>query len=177
MTPIYSSPFLSTWYVYSIQLLHLEFQAEFLQIYVKILNNSKSILTLFLPALGGISPYMSVTWQQPVEIGLNDQEVHSDLFRINLESFRTFRDLVFYQQITWKEPILKAWYMLLTLGDLKNPFVCLKFMQGMINEQAYFRYTYLPALIFQLCMTNERNTSTPCSFHHLVALILKGRDG
>ena len=27
-------------------------------------------LTLFLPAMGGISPYMSVTWQQPVEIGL-----------------------------------------------------------------------------------------------------------
>ena len=29
-----------------------------------------SHLTLFLPAMGGISPYMSVTWQQTVEIGL-----------------------------------------------------------------------------------------------------------
>ena len=27
-------------------------------------------LTLFLPAMGGISPYMSVTWQQQVGIGL-----------------------------------------------------------------------------------------------------------
>ena len=108
---------------------------------------------------------------------LNDQEGHSDSFRINVESFRTFRDLLFHQQITGRAPVLKAWYILLALGDLKNPFVCLKFMQGMINEQAHFCYTYLPALIFQLCMTNERNTSTPCSFHHLVALILKGRDG
>ena len=29
------------------------------------------LLTLLLPAMGGISPYMSVTWQQPVGIGLN----------------------------------------------------------------------------------------------------------
>ena len=28
-------------------------------------------LTLFLPAMGGISPHMSVTWQQPVGIGLS----------------------------------------------------------------------------------------------------------
>ena len=28
------------------------------------------LLTLFLPALDGISPYMSITWQQPVGIGL-----------------------------------------------------------------------------------------------------------
>ena len=35
-------------------------------------RENTSALTLFLPAMGGISPYMSVTWQQPVEIGLTD---------------------------------------------------------------------------------------------------------
>ena len=37
-------------------------------------SNIKAIqehLTLFLPAMGEISPYMSVTWPSPVEIGLN----------------------------------------------------------------------------------------------------------
>jgi hypothetical protein len=31
------------------------------------------LLTLFLPAMGGISPCMSVTWQQPVRIVLTDK--------------------------------------------------------------------------------------------------------
>ena len=34
----------------------------------KVQNQS---LTLFLPAMGGISPYMSVTWPSPVGIGLS----------------------------------------------------------------------------------------------------------
>ena len=31
-----------------------------------------TMLTLFLPAKGGISPYMSITWQSPVGIGLRE---------------------------------------------------------------------------------------------------------
>ena len=31
---------------------------------------SSMLNPIFLPAMGGISPYMSVRWQQPVEIGL-----------------------------------------------------------------------------------------------------------
>jgi hypothetical protein len=36
-------------------------------------SNYPGVLTLFLPALGGISPYMSIMWQQPVGIGLSKQ--------------------------------------------------------------------------------------------------------
>ena len=36
------------------------------------MNWSMWLLTLFLQAMGRISPYMSVTWQQPVGIGLRD---------------------------------------------------------------------------------------------------------
>ena len=35
----------------------------------------KMALTLFLPAKGGISPYMSVTWPSPVGIGLKTLQV------------------------------------------------------------------------------------------------------
>ena len=36
-------------------------------------NNIRNLynLTLFLPPMGGISPYMSITWPSPVGIGLN----------------------------------------------------------------------------------------------------------
>ena len=37
--------------------------------------NSKDFLTLFLPAKGGISPYMSVTWPSLVEIGLKGESL------------------------------------------------------------------------------------------------------
>ena len=32
-------------------------------------------------------------------VAVNDQVGHSDSFKINVESFRVFRDLLFYQQI------------------------------------------------------------------------------
>ena len=37
---------------------------------ILIRNRVKDTLTQFLPSLGRISPYMSITWQQPVGIGL-----------------------------------------------------------------------------------------------------------
>ena len=37
------------------------------------------LLTLFLPAMGGISPYMSVTWPSPVGIGLNMGGIKQDI--------------------------------------------------------------------------------------------------
>ena len=43
-----------------------------------LIGNPINRLTLFLPALGGISPYMSVTWPSPVGIGLS----HVHCFRI-----------------------------------------------------------------------------------------------
>ena len=42
------------------------------KIWVKIL---RTYLTLFLPAMGEICPYMSVTWQQPLGIGLNSNKI------------------------------------------------------------------------------------------------------
>ena len=41
---------------------------------------SECVLTLFIPAMGGISPYMRVTWQQPVGIGLTEVQV-SNIFK------------------------------------------------------------------------------------------------
>ena len=52
-------------------------------------NRWIKLLTLFLPALGGISPYKSITWQQPVGIVLtwkNQTEHDEYLFLVN--SFR-----------------------------------------------------------------------------------------
>ena len=47
---------------------------------VKSCLNQKSCLTLFLSAMGGISPYMSVTWPSPVGIGLNRKTTISTYF-------------------------------------------------------------------------------------------------
>ena len=45
------------------------------------------VVIIFLPALGGISPYMSIMWQQPVGIGLT-------LFLTDLVTWYTMRGLI-----------------------------------------------------------------------------------
>ena len=52
-------------------------------------------LTLFLPAMGRISPYISVTWQQPVGIGLTQKEanISSNLGQDYFYLYSEVRDL------------------------------------------------------------------------------------
>ena len=58
------------------------------------------LLTLVLPAMGGISPYMSVTWPQPVGIRLITPSKEPFMF-----FYPDFIQILFkYLNITWQSP-------------------------------------------------------------------------
>ena len=98
------------------------------------------LLTLFLPAMGGISPYMSVTWPSPVGIGLNSLYLQivslfsatSDLVsKIKLKQKNLTKLRIHNFKTTVFNAKVKTWHLNSFKGQLilKCLFWCLQFFQ------------------------------------------------
>ena len=61
-----------TWFSNNLSVFFFPGQTDLPLLLMLITMGCNHSLTLFLPDLGGISQYMSITWQQSVEIGLKE---------------------------------------------------------------------------------------------------------